>query len=255
MLNPLQSSLFSQIPSIKHGFFTRQGGISEGVYASLNLSHTKSDHPAHIQENQRRVIEWFDNYPLLLMDQIHSDDILFVNTLSDNKVLPKVDGLITHLSGVILGVRTADCIPLLFVDPESKLIGAVHSGWRGTLKNIAGKTIQEMRKYGAKKIYASLGPAISQTHFEVGLEVHEAFGSDYTHFFKLSPSPDHYLCDLKGIVAQQLAQEGIHSIDILPYDTYAMSDLFFSCRRSTHQHHLHFGCQLSAIMMTSSEKY
>lgn len=255
MLNPLQSPSLSQFPLIKHGFFTRQGGVSEGMYASLNLSHTRNDHPDHVQENQKRIIEWFEGHPLLLMDQIHGDNILFINTLPDIKTVPKVDGLITPLSGVILGIRTADCIPLLFVDPEAQLIGAVHSGWRGTLKNIAGKTVQEMKKYGAKKIYASLGPAISQTHFEVGLEVYEAFRSNYASFFKRSLLPDRYLCDLKGIVTKQLSQEDIVSIDTLPYDTYAMSDLFFSCRRATHQHHSTFGCQLSGIMLTSAGKY
>ncbi|AIL13015.1 hypothetical protein IM40_05065 [Candidatus Paracaedimonas acanthamoebae] len=251
MIKPLQSSLFSQISCIKHGFFTRQGGVSEGIYASLNLSMTKGDQTENVHENQRRIAEWFDNNPLLLMNQIHEDKSLFVTTPFPNDKLPKVDGLITNSPGLVLSVTTADCIPLLLADPESKLIGAVHSGWRGTLKNIAGKTVQKMKEYGAQKIYASLGPAISQNHFEVGSEVYEAFKNQYQHFFSPSPTPNRYLCDLKGIVVEQLTQANIHTAEILPYDTYSTPELFFSCRRSTHQNQPHFGCQLSAIMITS----
>jgi len=251
MLKPLQSPLLSQISFIKHGFFTRQGGISEGIYASLNLSKTKGDRVENVQGNQRRITEWFDNKPLLLMDQIHEDGILFVTDPFENKELPKSDALITNSPNLVLSVRTADCIPLLLVDPESKLIGAIHSGWRGTLKNIAGKTVQKMKTKGAKKIFASLGPAISQQHFEVGPEVYEAFKGQYQHFFTPSPTPNHYLCDLKGIVVEQLTQVGIHTAEILPYDTYSAHDLFFSCRRATNQNQPHFGCQLSAIMITS----
>lgn len=251
MLSPLQSPLLSQIPFIKHGFFTRQGGISEGIYASLNLSVTKGDLEEHVFENQRRITEWFDKNPLFLMDQVHGDDVLFVSEPFQNKVMPKADGLITNSPGLILGIRTADCIPLLFVDFDSKLIGAVHSGWRGTLKNIAGKTIRKMKEYGAKKICAALGPAIAQNYFEVGPEVFGAFGPDYARFFSPSASPNRYICDLKGIVAEQLAQEGIHSIDVLPYDTYSAPELFFSCRRSTHQEQSRFGCQISAIMLST----
>jgi YfiH family protein len=250
MLNPLQSAILSQISFIKHGFFTRQGGISQGIYASLNLSMTKGDQEKNVSENQRRITEWFDKNPLFLMNQVHEDDVLFVTEPFQNKVMPKVDGLITSFPGLILGVTTADCIPLLFADFESRLIGAVHSGWRGTLKNIAGKTIRKMKDYGAKKIYAALGPAIAQSYFEVGDEVYEVFGPAYTRFFSPSASPNRYLCDLKGIVAGQLAQEGIHSIDVLPYDTYSAPELFFSCRRSTHQGQSLFGCQFSGIMIT-----
>lgn len=250
MLNPLQSPLLSTLPSIKHGFFTRQGGASEGIYASLNFNVKKEDCAENIRENQKRVTEWFENNPLLLMDQIHEDEILFVTTPFHHPALPKVDGVITNSPNLVLSVTTADCIPLLLADADSNLIGAVHSGWRGTLKNIAGKTVQQMKKYGAQKIYASLGPAISQNHFEVGPEVYEAFKDHYPRFFTSSPIANRYLCDLKGIVVEQLIQEGIHTAEVLPYDTYSSPDLFFSCRRSTHQNQPHFGCQLSGIMMT-----
>lgn len=251
MLTPLQSPLLSTIPNLKHGFFTRDGGVSEGIYASLNLSASKGDSVKNVTENQKRVMKWFNDKPLLFMNQIHEDEVLYVTSPFDFHKLPKVDSLITNSPDLVLSVITADCIPLLLTDSESNFIGATHSGWRGTLKNIAGKTARQMREHGAKKIYAALGPAISQKHFEVGPEVYEAFKDQYSSFFISSLTPNRYLCDLKGIVAEQLYQEGIDTTDILSHDTYSAPDLFFSCRRSTHQNEAHFGCQLSAIMITS----
>ncbi len=250
MLNPLPSPLLAQFPLIKHGFFTRIGGVSQGIHASLNLSKTKGDRDEFVQENHNRITEWFDKKPLILMNQVHEDNILFVTEAPHDKILPKVDGLITNSPGFVLGVLTADCIPIFLADPEASLIGAVHSGWRGTVKNIAGKTVQQMKKHGANKIYASLGPAIGQENFEVGVEVYEAFGLRFKDFFKASASPNRYLCDLKGIVVSQLTQEEVQAIEVLPYDTYASPELFFSCRRSTHQGESQFGCQFSGITIS-----
>ncbi len=253
MLNPLTSPLLAQFPLIKHGFFTRMGGVSQGIHASLNLSKTKGDREDFVQENHKRILEWFDRKPLMLMNQVHEDNILFVTEVSHDKILPKVDGLITNSPGLVLGVLTADCIPIFLADPEAGFIGAVHSGWRGTVKNIAGKAVQQMKKHGAHKIYATLGPAIGQENFEVAGEVYEAFDSQFKDFFKASSSPNRYLCDLKGIVVSQLAQEEVQAVEVLPYDTYATPELFFSCRRSNHQGENQFGCQFSGITITSKE--
>lgn len=254
--SPLQSPALSELagPAIVHGFFTREGGVSEGLYAGLNVGLGSHDEPERIQENRARVTGWFgeDLDRLATLYQVHSPDVVVLDgPVSGDR--PKADGQVTATPGIILGVLTADCGPVLFADAEAGVIGAAHAGWKGAFDGVLENTIAAMESLGAQRenIVASLGPSISQRNYEVGPEFYERFmarNEDWARFFTPAGNEGHYLFDLPNLTVSRLAAAGVKA-ENLDICTYADEDRFFSYRRTTHRKEPDYGRQISAIML------
>ncbi|WEX86097.1 peptidoglycan editing factor PgeF [Sinorhizobium garamanticum] len=253
-LSPVQSPLFSAQagPAIAHGYFTRKGGVSEGIYRGLNVGLGSKDDRERVGENRARVARWFDAEPrrLATVHQIHSPDAVVVDGSYDG-ARPDADALVTATPGIVLGVLSADCGPVLFADPQAGVIGAAHAGWKGALGGILESTIEAMISLGARRdrIIACLGPSISRTHYEVGAEFVERFiaaDEDYASFFSPSGRNGHAMFDLPGLTIRRLMEAGV-TAENLNICTYADEDRFFSYRRTTHRQEPDYGRQMSAI--------
>lgn len=236
------------LSSVKHGFFGRTGGVSQGVFDSLNCGLSNADDPAHVRENRARAMTALGTNNLTTLYQIHSADVVTVTAPIPAETRPRADAAVTNVPGVTLGVLTADCVPVLFADPVHRVIGAAHSGWKGTAGNIGPKTIAEMEKLGAKRadIVAVIGPCIAQESYEVGPEFPERFPAA---FFSPSPRENRFLFDLGACVMMQLVEAGLGHVSRLPHDTCRESDTFFSNRRNFLGKLDGFGLQLSAICL------
>jgi YfiH family protein len=253
-LQPLQSPLLSRghTSGIAHGFFSRAGGVSEGIYQGLNVGLGSHDDRDHVLENRKRVADWFgltqDN--LLTIYQVHSPDVVVV-TEPFGAERPQVDAMVTATPGLALGVLSADCGPILFADPANRVIGAAHAGWKGALTGVLENTIEAMIKLGAKRdsIIATLGPSITAKAYEVGPEFVARFlahDPSYAVFFTPSPKPDHAMFDLPALTLKRLKDAGILA-DTLGVCTYSEPQSFYSYRRTTHANEPDYGRQISAI--------
>ncbi|HYL48125.1 MAG TPA: peptidoglycan editing factor PgeF [Stellaceae bacterium] len=242
--------------SIRHAFFTRQGGVSEGVCASLNCGFTATDDVARVSENRARAMRTLGLAPdrLATAKQVHGAEALVVETPWPQAALPRADALVTRVPGLALGILTADCVPILFADAEARVIGAAHAGWRGALAGVIESTVAAMEDLGAsaQRTVAAIGPAIAQSSYEVGPEFPRRFlAQDPANsvLFLPSPKPGHFLFDLKGYVARRLAALGIRAVAKADADTAAESDRFFSYRRACLRGELGHGLGLSAIAL------
>ncbi|WP_018236622.1 peptidoglycan editing factor PgeF [Ensifer sp. BR816] len=253
-LSPVQSPLFGAEagPEIDHGYFTRQGGVSEGIYRGLNVGLGSHDDRERVGENRARVARWFNAEPrrLATVHQIHSPDAIIVDDSYDG-ARPDADALATATPGIVLGVLSADCGPVLFADRQARVIGAAHAGWKGALGGVLESTIDAMVSLGAsrKRIVACLGPSISRQHYEVGPEFVERFlaaDDSYGSFFSPSGRNGHALFDLPGLTVRRLMDAGV-TAENLDICTYADEDRFFSYRRTTHRQEPDYGRQISAI--------
>ncbi len=246
-----RSSLLSH-SNIRHGFFTRKGGCSTGIYASLNCGPGSDDKPENINKNRQTILSKFAPHATRLcgLYQIHSNIVHSLDTPWDDDRIPKGDAMVTRKKNIALGILTADCAPVLFADPANGVIGAAHAGWKGALNGILENTAHMMCREGAdiSKITAVVGPCIAQENYEVGPEFLENF-PDYNQYFIPSREKDHYLFDLKAFCLNKLEKTGIGYIEMLPHDTYGDSDNFFSYRRTTHRHEKDYGRQISTIML------
>lgn len=251
---PIISPLFEEATrkGIRHGFFTRRGGVSEGLYRGLNVGLGSDDAREKVEENRRRVSGWFGLAPerLATVNQVHSPDVVVVDATYDGN-RPKADALVTASPGVILGVLTADCGPVLFADAEAGVIGAAHAGWKGALGGVLENTILAMQSLGARReaITACLGPSISGANYEVGPEFVDRFlaqNADFAVFFRPSSKPGHAMFDLQGLTVKRLTDAGIRA-ESLNICTYADPDSFYSYRRTTHAGEPDYGRQISAI--------
>ncbi|MGE7368091.1 peptidoglycan editing factor PgeF [Neorhizobium sp. NPDC001467] len=260
MPTPIESPLLSEQARgrIRHGFFTRQGGVSDGIYASLNVGLGSSDRREDVLENRRRVAAWFDAAPesLATVHQVHSADVVVVSadTVAER---PPADAMVTRVPGIVLGVLAADCGPILFADEKAGVIGAAHAGWKGALGGVAENTIAAMIALGAERsnICACLGPSIAGRSYEVGPEFVERFlGFDpaYEEFFTPSARPDHALFDLPSLTLRRLKAAGIRA-EKLDLDTYPDPERFYSYRRTTHAKEADYGRQISAIAILEGE--
>jgi len=256
----LKSTILDSSPGIRHAFFTREGGVSSGIYASLNCGAGSADNPEHVTENKRRAaacLELADDR-LLTLYQIHSADAVTVtdpNPVRANR--PEADAMATRTPGVALGILTADCAPVLFADPENGVIGAAHAGWRGALNGILEQTVKAMEELGAarNRISACIGPCIAQESYQVGGDFRAPFLQTYPEtgeLFRRDSDADKYLFDLKGYVVRRLRQANIGTIDTVETDTYANEDLFFSYRRTCHRGEDDYGRGLSAIALAEA---
>jgi hypothetical protein len=242
---------------VVHGFFGRQGGVSSGIFASLNCGHGSNDEAAAVAENRSRVARWLGTTGdrVLTLYQIHSADALHVTSLWERGQSPKADGMATTMRGVVLGVLAADCAPILFADHEAGVIGCAHSGWKGAIGGVAASTVALMETLGAsrRRIRAAVGPCISQRSYEVGPEFQARFVEDNpanARYFAPSLRPAHWQFDLPHYVASRLDALDLASVELLNGCTYAGEAEYFSYRRTTHRGEGDYGRNISAIMLT-----
>ena len=254
------------IPEISHGFFGRRGGVSQGVYATLNCAHGIGDQEHRVTENRLRTLQaLFPNNPasdpvsLIVNKQIHSTTVHLITQDHDlQSSLLEGDGLVTQIPHLALAVMTADCAPVLFYCPISKTIGACHAGWRGAFHGVIQETIATMVSVGAQvpHMISMVGPCIAQASYQVDEVFRQNFmGQSLLHqsFFipsQVSNASDKWNFDLRGYVTHRLQETGINRIEHITLDTYAEETLLFSCRRNAHQQKSRFGDQFSLIALT-----
>lgn len=252
--SPIESPLLNERGGhrIQHGYFTRQGGVSEGIYAGLNVGAGSDDDRDRVLENRTRVAAWF-GLPLdklATVHQVHSPDVLVIDAAYTGE-RPKVDAMVTTVPGVALGVLSADCGPILFADGEAGVIGAAHAGWKGALTGVLENTVEAMVSLGAARenITAVLGPSIGPASYEVGPEFVERFlahDPSYEAFFTPSQKPGHAMFDLPSLTIRRLREAGV-TAENLGLDTYPDAERFYSYRRTTHRQEPDYGRQISAI--------
>jgi len=242
--------------SITHGFFGRQGGISKGQYKSLNVGKGSQDTSENVTENRARVAKALGTSEpnLLSLSQIHSTEVLIVDAPFTGEP-PKADGLVTKTPGLAISALAADCGPVLFCEPDARIIGACHAGWRGALSGVTTETIRAMESLGASRenIHAVLGPCISQDSYEVGHDYRDTFVAEneaHDRFFRLGPNRKPHF-DLKRFILAKLRKDGLAKIDALPDCTYAQPEAYFSYRYNTHKEIGDYGRNISAIMLNT----
>ena len=246
-------------PGTAHGFFGRAGGVSTGIYESLNCGPGSSDAAEAVAENRRRVAAALaPGAKLLSLSQIHSTNVLSLPAWG-GEGRPEGDAMVTALPGLALGILTADCAPVLLADPKAKVIGAAHAGWKGALgqggQGVLEATLDAMEKLGAlrDRISAVVGPCITQANYEVGFDFRDRFlelGLKNRRFFVPSGKEGHYRFDLPGYVAHRLTAAGAGSVEISGVCTYPPENGYFSYRRTTHAGEPDYGRQISAIVLT-----
>ncbi|MEA2917181.1 MAG: purine-nucleoside/S-methyl-5-thioadenosine phosphorylase / adenosine deaminase [Bradyrhizobium sp.] len=249
------SPLLSAIPGLRHAFFTRDGGVSGGIYASLNGGIGSSDDPAHVAENRRRMAEQIGVQPahFLSVHQTHSPDVIVASGPWSGPSRPLADAIVTRTEGLAIGASAADCGPILLVDPSARVIGAAHAGWKGALTGIVESTVATMEKLGAERsgIVAAIGPLIRQHSYEVGGEFVERFvdaDAENALFFIPSIRERHAMFDLAGYIRMRLENAGVLMIDDTGLDTYS-DERFYSYRRSVHRKEPDYGRHVHAIAL------
>jgi YfiH family protein len=244
-------------PNVVHGFFGRAGGISTGIFASLNCGPGSGDVRDAVNENRRRALAELakdTGAQLLTLYQIHSDKAVIVAEPWDLGHGPQADAMATNIRGLALGIVTADCAPVLLADTDAQVIGAAHAGWNGALAGVVESVVAAMEQLGADRtrIAAAIGPCISQANYEVGPEFLAKFreaDAENTRWFEPSGRPDHFRFDLPGFVESSLHRSHIARSETIGGCTYAQEDRFFSFRRATHRGERDYGRQLSAILL------
>ena len=252
----IEAQTLADLDGVQHRFFTRRGGVSDGLFSSLNCGYGSADSPDNVRENRRRAAATFDlgEADLLTVHQIHSRDVLTVGAERwTSPGAPKADALVTDRPGVALGVMSADCAPVLFADSTARVIGAAHAGWKGALGGVTEATIEAMEKLGAKRerVRAVVGPCIGRDSYEVGPEFpapflahDEAAGA----FFRPAPRTGHFIFDLAGYLVRRLGIAGVEA-SATGHDTLTDTEDFFSYRRNTLQGVRDYGRGLSAIAL------
>jgi YfiH family protein len=246
------------LTGIRHAFFTRSGGVSAGLYASLNGGIGSHDTAENVAENRARMAAALGVEPdrFLTAFQIHSPDVVVAETPWTSDTRPRADAIVTRMRALAIGVTTADCGPVLFADPQAHVIGAAHAGWRGALAGVIEATVEAMERLGAARghIRAAVGPMIRQANYEVGPDLIARFGAEdraSNRFFAPAPRPGHALFDLGGYIAARLKRAGVGQIEDLGLCTYADANQFFSYRRTTHRAEADYGRHVNAIALTA----
>lgn len=244
------------LSGVPHGFFGRQGGVSTGDLASLNTGIGSDDDPALVQENRQRVLNsLMPNAALAGLYQVHGADCVILDEQSDLAQRPQADAMATRTPGMMLGILTADCVPVLFWDAKAGVIAAAHAGWKGALAGVTDSSIAAMQSLGASpdNICAAIGPCIGRASYEVD----DAFVARFTDAdpmnerFFAAHKHGHAMFDIAAYVAARLMQAGIKRIAMTGQDTYAASSEYFSYRRACHRQENNYGRQLSVIVLES----
>jgi YfiH family protein len=254
-LPTVQSPLLSAVAGIRHAFFTRQGGVSTGLYASLNVGRGSGDEAADVAENRARAAAWFGAAveDLNTCFQIHST-IAIVADGSWGEVRPEGDAVVTRTPGVVCGALAADCAPVLIADPVARIVAAVHAGWRGALDGVVQAAVDQMVVLGGDpaRMVAAVGPCIGPKSYEVGLEFLHRFEADSPgsgRFFSAAEAGDKRMFDLPAFVLDRLETAGVGQREWVGRDTRAEPDLFFSNRRALLNGESDYGRLLSAIAL------
>ncbi len=253
---PLEPIVSGALDGVSHCFFTRRGGVSQGVYASLNGGVGSRDEAGAVVENRARMAAFLgvaaENF--LVPYQIHSAEALAVSAPWAEDGRPRCDGLVTATPGLGLGVTGADCGVVLMADAKAGVIGAAHAGWKGALTGMVEALVAAMEGLGAKRqnISGALGPTIAQKSYEVGPEFYARFlaeSGDYARFFAESEKPGHKMFDLPGLIEMRAAKAGVGRFDNLRLDTYSDEERFFSYRRTTHRQEPDYGRLVAGIAL------
>jgi hypothetical protein len=252
--DPVRSPLLEKAQGVRHGYFTRIGGVSNGIYRGLNIGTGSSDDQTLVAENRRRVADWMGVAAdhLLTAHQIHSPDVVIAREPFAGP-RPKADAIVTDRPGIAIGASTADCGPVLFADAKARIIGAAHAGWKGAFTGVLENTVAAMEGLGAsrERIVAVLGPSIGPDNYEVGPEFVARFveaDADNHRYFKPSGTAGHSMFDLNQYTLDRLRNAGV-TAEGLGRCTYAEEDLFYSYRRTTHRKEADYGRQVSAIVL------
>ena len=241
---------FQKFSNIKYGFFDNTGGVSSGIYKSLNCGIGSDDKKKNVSKNLKIVSKKIGTKKkIILLNQMHGDKIFFINKISKKKLFG--DGLITNTKHLAIGILTADCAPVLLFDPKKNIIGALHAGWKGAYKKIGKKIIYYFKKKGSKlnDIFAVIGPCISQKNYEVKNDFKIKFlkqSAENMKYFKIIKNKIYF--DLKGYIFEQLKNAGINNIEIIKKDTFNPKNNFFSARRSLKKNN-DYGRNISIIMI------
>ena len=249
---PVEVIRAAALGGIPHGFLGRRGGISSGIHVGLNVGWGSDDEREAIAENRRRAVAAvLPGAALVTVHQVHSPDVVTVTEPWPDDARPQADALVTNRPGLLLGILTADCAPVLLADVQAGVIGAAHAGWKGALSGVTDSTIAAMEALGAKRerIAAAIGPCIAQTSYEVD----DAFEARFVvadtfnaRFFKLGRE-GHAWFDLEGYVAMRLETAGVGTVEKLALDTYADESRFYSYRRATHRGEPGYGREIAVI--------
>lgn len=252
MAEPVEVNRTRLLEGLPHGFLGRCGGVSQGVVAGLNVGLGTGDEPEAVTENRRRAVKAVEpGARLTTVYQVHSPDCVIVTEPWPDAERPHADALVTDRPGLLLGVVTADCAPVLLADRVAGVVGAAHAGWKGAVGGITDATIAAMEALGAERsrIVAAIGPCIAQASYEVDAGFRERFmaaGAGNACYFAEGGS-GHYQFDLEGYVAGRLTAAGIAGVELLALDTYAQPERFYSFRRATHRGEPDYGRQISLI--------
>ena len=249
------SDALSALPHIRHGFFTREGGVSSGIYASLNCGLGSDDDKGAVSENRARIASRLGVTTDHLLHQIHSATVQTVTEPWTPATAPQADAMVTNRAGIALGVLAADCTPVLFADTSARVIGAAHAGWKGAFTGVLEATIDTMVALGASRdnITAAVGPCISRDAYEVGPEFRDRFlqaNDTNDKWFTASALDGHFMFDLTSYVAARLDAARIGMVERLNLCTYADEQKFFSYRRTTHRGEPDYGRQMSVIVLS-----
>ncbi|MEM6903820.1 MAG: peptidoglycan editing factor PgeF [Pseudomonadota bacterium] len=255
----IQLNALQDLDGIRHGFFTRQGGISEGLYGSLNCGLGSDDRLEHVRANRAIAAQQFGvgAERLVTMYQVHGKEVVTVREPWVDTAAPSVDGMVTNQPGIMLGALAADCAPILFAEERARVIGACHAGWKGALAGVAQETVAAMAALGAERanIIAAIGPSIAFTSYEVGPEFRQPFidqSTENQRFFAAGNQGDRERFDLSGYLAHWLTAAGVGTVISAERDTLVEDAWFFSYRRACHRNEPDYGRNLSAIMIDGS---
>lgn len=252
----LKAKPFEVLSHVRHGFFTREGGVSKGIYASLNCGYGSDDDKENVRKNRARVAGKLSVEPekLLTVYQVHSPKVAVVTKPWEPEEAPEADAMVTKESGIALGILTADCAPVLFADEKAHVIGAAHAGWKGAIGGVLEATIEAMIAEGAERsrIVAAIGPCISKDAYEVGGEFRDRFleaNNANGKWFTPSQNEGHFMFDLPGYAEARLEAADIGTVAVIGRCTYQEPKRFFSYRRTTHRKENDYGRQISALML------
>lgn len=251
----LDISCAAALGGVPHAFLGRTGGVSGGIYDSLNVGLGSADNKEAVRENRRLAVGAIGcDLALVTVHQVHSPDVVTVEAAWPDDARPPADGIVTRTPGLALGILTADCAPVLFADAEAGVIGAAHAGWKGAFGGVLTNTVAAMEALGAdrRRIAAAVGPCIARKSYEVDDGFYRRFvetAGEYDAFFSSGRRPDHHQFDLEGFVARRLADAGVAKVEMLGEDTYSQPMRYFSYRRTTHAGEPDYGRQLSLIAL------